>query len=346
MNKKAVEKKNVKTVNDTAEYYELVARRKKLALRSKKLKEAGREVPLKLRQELAKLKREINKGSVVLGKGFTAPKAKDIKLVQEVTVIDDTTIAELAKILGMRPSGLVSRLFRHGTTVTGTVKIKEVKNIVKVLNAIGKVEGFKVTHVKPAVHEAGKLVDAFSKATRNRRTKKPAAEAKELTPITISPRAAISDFAEKLGIGKAAMIKHYFALQKPVSVTQTVASGGRRRAQEIAKNLGFKLTFITKGAAAKKVSQSSNGLTLRQLEEEIYKVDGLRVVFRERPSMRSGVKQWIQKMPEGSTIGDLCKRLRNANSELKDIPLVLTDLAGQTYTSSGNLKQKLSEIAF
>jgi len=350
MNKKAIEKKNVAVTENTAEYYELIAERKRLVKRVKALKEAGRSVPDKLRHRVAELKRLTNNSSIrpstksrskvqeILTKGTkSAPET-----TKKVTVASTTSIADLAKELGMCPSGLVSRLFRHGITAVSSDMIGWGKEMLKVINAIGEKEGFEVKLDDNAA-AVNRLVDAFSVATRDRRVKP---VEKELIPISISPRAQISDLAEKLGIKNGTLIKHYFALEKPVSISQTVASGGRRRAQEIAKTLGFQLTFLTKGKAAKKVSQVAGGLTLRQLEEEIFKVDSIRVIFRASPSQRSGVKQWIQKMPENSTISDLCKRLRNANSELTDIALTLIDGDGNSYSSSANQRQRLDYLTF
>ncbi|QNR51742.1 hypothetical protein Xoosp14_51 [Xanthomonas phage Xoo-sp14] len=350
MTKKAIEKKNVAATENTAEYYELIAERKRLVKRVKALKDAGRSVPDRLRHRIAELKRLTNKSSIhpstksrskvqeILTKG-AKPSPETIK---KVTVASTTSIADLAKELGMRPSGLVSRLFRHGTTAVSADQLGSVKGIVKILNVIGEKEGFEVK-LDDNLAAVNRLVGAFDVATRDRRVKP---VEKELTPIAISPRAQINDLAEKLGIKNGTLVKHYFAMGKPVSISQTVASGGRRRAQEIAKTLGFQLTFLTKGKAAKKVSQVAGGLTLRQLEEEIFKVDSIRVIFRASPSQRSGVKQWIQKMPENSTISDLCKRLRNANSELAEIALTLIDGDGNSYSSSANQRQRLDYLTF
>lgn len=341
MSKKAIEKKNTAVAEDNAEYYELIAKRKKLAKRIKALTDAGKPVPTKLRQTAAELKRQTNKGSVVLGKGFTTPAAKktDGKEVKVVDITETTTIGELAKSLGMRPSGLVSRLFRHGTTAVGNDKVAGIKNIVKVLNEIGKAEGFKVQLIESTATD--KLIGAFDGATRTRRVRK-----KPLTKIAISPRITIEALAEKLGITTNALIKHYFAEKKIVSTTQTVASAGRTLARKIAHDLNFELTYTKVGKVSKTVSQSEAGLTLRQLENEIFKVDRLRIVFRNDQDVRSGIAKWGKRMPDNATISSLIARLKRHHADFKDCQFVITDKHGDAYTSTSNRKQKLSSLAF
>jgi len=341
MKKKVTETKNAATTVDNTEYYELIAKRKKLAARAKKLTDAGKPVPTKLRDEMAALKRQTNKSSIVLGKGLKtlATKPNDVKEVKVVDITTTTTITELAKALGMRPSGLVSRLFRHGTTAVSGDKVTTLKSAVKVLNEIGSKEGFKVQLVESTAVD--KLTDAFSTATKNRRVRK-----KPLTKIAISPRITIEQLAEKLDITKNALVKHYFAEKKIVSTSQTFASAGRILARKIAHELGFELTYTKVGKVSKTVSQSEAGLTMRQLENEIFKVDGLRIVFRVDQNVRSGIAKWGQRMPDSATISSLHARLKRHHADFKDCQFVITDKNGDAFTSTSNRKQKLSALAF
>lgn len=104
--------------------------------------------------------------------------------------------------------------------------------------------------------------------------------------------------------------------------------------------------------AVKKVSANSNGLTIGQLENEIFKIEGLRVVIRARPSLRSGTAKYGRRLPADAKMEDLTERLERYFKKSKDadelhgVYIEVIDPSGKAHRNTVSTQKKLSEVVF
>lgn len=106
------------------------------------------------------------------------------------------------------------------------------------------------------------------------------------------------------------------------------------------------------GKVVKKTSTNANGLTVRELENEIFKIDGLRVVIRADDSLRTGAAKYGKRLPKGALMEDLTARLdryfRKSKhaEELMGVQFAVVDAKGKAHYNTLSPKKVLSEAAF
>jgi hypothetical protein len=102
----------------------------------------------------------------------------------------------------------------------------------------------------------------------------------------------------------------------------------------------------------KKTSSNASGLTVRELENEIFKIDGLRVVIRASDSLRTGAAKYGKRLPKGALMEDLTARLdryfRKSKhaEELVGVQFAVVDAKGKAHYNTLSPKKVLSEAAF
>lgn len=227
--------------------------------------------------------------------------------INTVTVTKETTFAELAADAGVKLGDLIKSTFAEGHIIIGRHRVlssaiprQTIRNVTKELGfkarlqvmsdaALRKNDKF---NEKPAAKKTATAVDAlteaFGKATRTRRVRKPV---------------------------------------EVVEVTTTKKS-------------------------VKKTSTNTSGLTIRELEKEIFKIEGIRIVIRAASHLRSGCTVYGKRVPAVATVASLTKRLngyfrqsRHAE-ELKDVEFVVITPRGEAHHNTRSKKLKLDRVRF
>lgn len=129
------------------------------------------------------------------------------------------------------------------------------------------------------------------------------------------------------------------------------AFGKATRNRRLRKTEDGKLVKVTK-TAAKKTSANNSGLTIRELEKEIFFVDKLRVVIRAPSHLRSGCTTYGKALPKGATMETLTRRLegyfRNSRhaEELAGVEFVVVMPNGNAHHNTRTKKLVLRLARF
>ena len=139
---------------------------------------------------------------------------------------------------------------------------------------------------------------------------------------------------------------------KTISTAELVEAFGKAtRNRRLRKTDDGKLIKVTK-TAAKKTSANNSGLTIRELEKEIFFVDKLRVVIRAPSHLRSGCTTYGKALPKGSTVETLTRRLeryfrssRHAE-ELAGVEFVVITPRGEAHHNTRTKKLPIARARF
>lgn len=129
------------------------------------------------------------------------------------------------------------------------------------------------------------------------------------------------------------------------------AFGKATRNRRLRKTDDGKLVKVTK-TAAKKTSANDSGLTIRELEGEIFFVDKIRVVIRAPSNLRSGCTTYGKALPKGSTMATLERRLKSYfresrhAEELAGVEFVVVLPTGEVHHNTRSKKLPLKLARF
>lgn len=180
---------------------------------------------------------------------------------------------------------------------------------------------------------------------------------KTIQTCAVSENNTIGDLAKLAGVSVSTVIKVLTAADKKhtpgtVTMTQTTPLKNVSRLALRAFGIAHNPKIVFK-KAKKTVSKNPKGLTLRQLEDEIYKIERIRVVFRTtNDSLRSGTSLYGQALSSEATIADLGMRIQRYFNRLTDVSVVkgITFVVigpdGRSHHSTRSAKRPLSSLRF
>lgn len=172
-----------------------------------------------------------------------------------------------------------------------------------------------------------------------------------MTQITLTKTTTVSALARVLNMQPRTFIKQFNADEGVVvKAGDSLGSLPQVPLRRTLQKLKFELKYVS---VEKTVSKNPKGLTLLQLENEIFDNERIRVVFRAtNPAVRCGAVMYGQMLPAGSAIEHLTKRLNGYFNRLEDgnvlsgISYAIVGPDGKVHLSTRSPKVKLDSVRF